>query len=138
MKDETKLNNYISAFSQQLSTRLVEGVDIKTIVHPVNQEGAVIEIVLEKGTGGGIEYQGATETVNDVRIYRLPLKTCRAGLVHYAIEYIFFFLMAFIVVTVLQLRNFYDYFEEVCTPVTTIGNNCNYYVFFRNSHKKPC
>ena len=65
MKDEIKINNYVSALSQQLSSRLVEGVDIKTIVHPVNQEGAVIEIVLEKGTGGGIEYQDATETVND-------------------------------------------------------------------------
>ena len=65
MQDKKRLGNYVSAFANNLSHRLAPNIEIYTIVHPAESEGAVIELRLEKGAGGKVHYESPTSTVND-------------------------------------------------------------------------
>lgn len=65
MKDREKIGEYVAAFTGKLIDRLAAGIEIKTIVHPANLAGAVIEILLEKNAGGEVQYLTPTETIND-------------------------------------------------------------------------
>lgn len=65
MQDKSKIDEYIAAFTSQLVRRLNAGVGIKTIVHPAETAGGVLEVLLEKGKGGEVQYLTPARTVNE-------------------------------------------------------------------------
>jgi len=77
----------------------------------LNRDGHQVDVICLKERG-----QSLTETINGVSVYRLPFKTFRVGILHYLVEYTVFFIMAFVVVTLLHLKKSYNYFEADSMP----------------------
>ena len=75
------------------------------------RSGHNVDLICLKGRG-----QKFIEVINGVRVYRLPLRTSRLGIIQYALEYILFFLMAFIMGSMLHMQKKYDYFEADSMP----------------------
>ena len=56
------------------------------------------------------------ENINGVNTYRVPLSAKRKGIASYLMEYICFFLISFVYVSILYLNHKFDFVEEDSMP----------------------
>jgi len=75
------------------------------------QAGYAVGVICLRNCG-----ESAREVVDGVSVYRLPLRTRRAGVLRYIIEYSIFFLMASVAVTWLHIRHSYAVVEADSMP----------------------
>ena len=73
--------------------------------------GYSIDLICLRGRG-----QPAFEIIDGVNVHRLPLKSRRGRIFWYPVDYLIFFLLAFIKVTRLQLRNHFAIVEVDSMP----------------------
>jgi hypothetical protein len=48
MKKNTRLKKYVELFQRNISSYLAPGVSMKTVIYPVEEEGAVFEFLFNK------------------------------------------------------------------------------------------
>lgn len=59
----SKLNKYVELFNRKIATYLSKNISIKTVVHPVEAEGAIFEFFLGVNNDKSIEFAPVQKTV---------------------------------------------------------------------------